>query len=118
MRSIDIAVELNFSKPFCLKVKMKEGKRINIGGYQIWMEGKSVFTDRSVVFSSVAGYPLTGKSPAVPGSCSLDIFVDQNLIEVFINDGEYVISHVVYELNDFIETDCFNEEEVLGYIHQ
>ena len=110
--------ELNFSKPFCLKVKMKEGKRINIGGYQIWMEGKTVYTDRSVVFSCVAGYPLTGKSPVVPGSCSLDIFVDKNLIEVFINDGEYVISHVVYELNDFIETDCFNEEEVLGYIHQ
>ncbi|MDE7066677.1 MAG: GH32 C-terminal domain-containing protein, partial [Schaedlerella arabinosiphila] len=34
--------------------------------------------------------------------CSLDIFVEPNLIEVFINDGEYVISNVVYGLENWI----------------
>ncbi|MCI9330371.1 MAG: glycoside hydrolase family 32 protein, partial [Ruminococcus sp.] len=34
--------------------------------------------------------------------CGLDIFVEPNLIEVFINDGEYVISNVVYGLGNRI----------------
>ena len=37
------------------------------------------------------------------GECSLDIFVDGNLIEIYINYGEYVISQVVYGLSDKIE---------------
>lgn len=28
----------------------------------------------------------------------LEIFVDPNLIEIFVNDGEYVLSNVVYDL--------------------
>ena len=33
----------------------------------------------------------------------LDIFIDGNLIEVFVNGGQYVLSHVVYGLGDEIE---------------
>jgi len=29
----------------------------------------------------------------------LDIYVEKNLIEIFINNGEYVISNIVYNLN-------------------
>ena len=32
----------------------------------------------------------------------VEIYVDKNLIEVFVNNGEYVISHVVYGLSDEI----------------
>lgn len=33
----------------------------------------------------------------------LEIYVDSNLIEIYINDGEYVLSSVVYGLSDIIE---------------
>ena len=36
------------------------------------------------------------------GRYKLDIFVEPNLIEVFVNDGEYVISNVVYGLGNMI----------------
>ncbi|MCH4039130.1 MAG: glycoside hydrolase family 32 protein [Lachnospiraceae bacterium] len=31
-------------------------------------------------------------------SCRLDIFVDRNVVEVFVNEGQYVISNVVYSM--------------------
>ena len=41
-------------------------------------------------------------TPKLYGRYKLDIFVEPNLIEVFINDGEYVISNVVYGLGQYI----------------
>ena len=113
----EIPQKLDYSNPFCLEVKLDEGESLNIGGYRIWMENGAVNADRSIVFAGVKGYPLTGKSPAVSGSCKLEVFVDKNLIEIFINDGEFVISHVVYELGDSFEIDCNSPKEVLFYMH-
>lgn len=42
-------------------------------------------------------------TPALKGRYDLDIFVEPNLIEIFVNDGEYVISNVVYELGNEID---------------
>ena len=108
---------LDFSKPFCLRTSLEVGKSLNIGGYRIWMEDYAVYADRSEVFAGIKEYPLTGKSPEISGDCSLEIFVDRNLIEIFINDGEFVISHVVYDLGEFIETSGFADGEVSGYSH-
>lgn len=109
--------KIDFSHPFYLKTSLKEGKNINIGGYRIWLERGSVFTDRSEVFVATKGYSLVGRSPEISGGCKLDIFVEKNLIEIFINDGEFVISHVVYDLGAFIEISCLNSEEILCYSH-
>ena len=35
--------------------------------------------------------------------CRLDIFVDDHLIEIFVDGGRYVVSHVVYGLKDRLE---------------
>ena len=76
---------------------------MDIGGYRIRMEEGFVKTDRSRVFEGIEGAALTGSTPERLGQCSLDIFVDSHLIEVFINDGEYVISNVVYGLGKTVE---------------
>ena len=44
-------------------------------------------------------------TPELRGGCHLDIYVDRNLIEIFVNHGEYVLSNVVYGLDDGIQTD-------------
>ena len=33
----------------------------------------------------------------------LEIFAEPNLIEIFVNDGEYVLSNVVYHLSTEIQ---------------
>ena len=43
-------------------------------------------------------YRHTFFTPEVKGRYDLDIIVDENLIEIFVNDGEYVLSNVVYGL--------------------
>ena len=41
------------------------------------------------------------------------MLVDPHLIEVYINDGEYVISNVVYDLRDKIH--CDKDKDILLY---
>ena len=69
---------------------------LDIGGYRLWIEDDRVRADRSRVYKGIEGYRLTGNTPKLGGRYELDIFVDHNLIETFVNGGQYVLSHVVY----------------------
>lgn len=89
--------------PCRMKVTMQEGECLNIGGYKIWAERGYVKTDRSEVFSDIEGHRMISSTPMLCGEPELDIFVDDNLIEIFVNQGYYVISNVVYGLGDYIE---------------
>ena len=88
--------------PCLIKTELMEHESLNIGGYKIWWDRGFLKTDRSEVFGGIEGHRLVSTTPKVD-ECRLDIFVDQNLIEVFINDGQYVISSIVYELGGWIE---------------
>ena len=48
-------------------------------------------------FRTVSATPLVGEK------ASLEIFVEPNLIEIFVNDGEYVLSNVVYGLGRSVD---------------
>ena len=89
--------------PYRIKARLQEGQELDIGGYRIWMEKGAIKTDRSRVFGNRKNHRLTAETPEVGGDCRLDIFVDVNLIEIFINNGEYVISHVVYGLGNSVK---------------
>lgn len=82
--------------PYRLKAVLKEGQELHIGGYRLWIEDDRVRADRSRVYKGIEGYRLTGSTPKLGGRYELDIFVDHNLIETFVNGGQYVLSHVVY----------------------
>lgn len=44
------------------------------------------------------------ETPEIKNGGHVEILVDANLIEVFVNDGEYVISNVVYGVGNEILT--------------
>lgn len=88
--------------PYRLKVAMQEGEKLDIGGYVIGLENGCVCTDRSRVYPQ-GQYRLKASTPPVGNECHLDIFVDQNLIEIFLNNGQYVLSSIVYDLQHHIE---------------
>lgn len=46
------------------------------------------------------------ETPELKDGCGVEIYVEPNLIEVFVNEGEYVITNVVYDLGDKIEASC------------
>lgn len=89
--------------PRRIQAALSEGESLDIGGYRIWVEQGYVKTDRSRVFGDIKGPALTADTPKSLTRHELDIFVEPNLIEIFINSGEYVISHVVYRLGNTLD---------------
>lgn len=90
------------SSGFMVKTSLHNGERINIGGYIIKREQDGIYTDRSAVFVGKDNFRLTAETPVINEGNDLEIYVDSNLIEVFVNNGEYVLSSVVYGLSDEI----------------
>lgn len=85
--------------PFRIRTSMKEGETLNVCGYRISVEDGRVTTDRSEVFPDLKNYRTRAETPETGrAENTLDIFVSPHLVEVFVNDGQYVITHVVYGL--------------------
>lgn len=93
---------IDYEKPFRLKVSLKPGEQLDIGGYKIWNKDDCIKTDRLEVFLGLKGYRMQSSTPKLYGKYELDIFVDSNLIEIFINEGQYVISQAVYQTKPYI----------------
>lgn len=89
-------------EPRRIQVTLHPGESLDIGGFRIREESDFIRTDRSAVFGDMDGYRMICHTPRLHGRYELDIFVEPNLIEVFVNDGEYVISNVVYGLGKTI----------------
>ncbi len=87
---------------YMLKTILKNGESINVGGYVIKRENDKITTDRSEVFNIKGNYRLIAETPVINDGYELEIYVDEYLVEVFINNGEYVISNVVYGLTEEI----------------
>lgn len=87
---------------YMLKTILKNGESINVGGYVIKRENDKITTDRSEVFNINGNYRLIAETPVINDGYELEIYVDEHLVEVFINNGEYVISNVVYGLTEEI----------------
>lgn len=104
-KQLESVNHIDFTKPFRLKATMKEGETLDIGGYRIWVEENCVKADRSRVFASeesTVKYRMISSTPTVKEEIKLDLFVEPNLIEIFVNDGQYVLSNVVYHLGSTI----------------
>ena len=85
--------------------------------YLITRKGNRIVTDRTAVYPSFEGAHLISETPDTDynnpdGTCHLDVIVDSNLIEVYVNDGEYVISSAVYGLTREIRCSGCKESRV------
>lgn len=110
----------NSDSGYLVSFTLSEGEKINIGGYLISRKENRIITDRSAVYPAFEGAHLISESPDTnynnqDGSCRLDVIVDSNLIEVYINDGEYVISNTVYELGKEILSNIEREIRIYAY---
>ena len=95
-----------------LKMHTADGEELEISGYRIFREGNQVCTDRSRVYPGFAGAHLRSETPELRDGCHLEVIVDEHFIEVFVNDGEYVISNAVYGLKKEIRYQGSGEAEL------
>lgn len=89
---------------YCIKTLLMEGESLDIGGYKIWMEDGRLCADRRAVFPDLKDKFLICKTPKVLDGNRLEIYVDDNLIEIYVNEGEYVLSNCVYNLGKEIKS--------------
>ena len=78
--------------------ELDEGERADIGGFLIERRNGRIRTDRTSVYPSFEGAHLISETPEIIEGCRVEVLADDNLVEVYINDGEYVISNAVYGL--------------------
>ena len=95
--------QLDGNMPYRIRVTMKRDEMLDIGGYKIWIQGDCVRTDRSQLFPVKGEGCRQASTTPLHGNYDLDIFVDSQIIEVFVNGGQYVISHIVYGLGQKIQ---------------
>lgn len=83
--------------------ELKDGEQADIGGFLIRREGNKIYTDRTAVYPSFDGAHLISGTPEIRDGYQVEVLVDDNLVEVYINDGEYVISNAVYGLGRSVQ---------------
>lgn len=98
------------SAGYRVSFEIGDGETVSIGGYKISRKGNQICTDRKQVFPEHTNFRMQCVTPEIKEGFHLDIYVDANLIEVFVNNGEYVISNAVYGLSDEI---CADDREKL-----
>ncbi len=75
---------------------LEEGESLLAGGIRIRLKNGCVCTDRTGCLPKGAAWHTKCRTPEVGDHCRLEIFIERNLVEIFVNDGEYVISNVIY----------------------
>lgn len=90
--------DLDFSKPFLLKVHMNKDEILNLGGMKLWIENDCLYCDRENVSILADKVCNQNHTPPLNGICDLEIYYDYHIFEIFINEGYFVLSQIVYDL--------------------
>ena len=85
-----------------ISLGMDNGEDVNIGGYRLSRKNDIITADRSDVFAGHSEIKCVFHTPEIKEGSHLDIYVDPNLIEVYVNNGECVLTNTVYGLSDEI----------------
>lgn len=97
-----------------MRIELHEGEVLDLGGYRITRANGRIVADRSAVCPHNGKCRLRSETPVIREGDRLDIFVDANMVETYVNDGEYVLSHAVYGLADRIRVDGSGVPELYG----
>lgn len=92
---------IDFNQPFLLKVSMKENDSINLGGMILKIQDDCLCCDRTYVSIEMDKVCNQSQTPKLGGKYDLEIYYDYHVFEIYINEGYYVLSQIVYEL-DFL----------------
>jgi len=84
-----------------ISANLHDGDFINVGGYDLQYQNDQVVVNRAKVFNHPFGKKFY--SPKLNGDCLVDMYIDTHVIELYINDGQYVVSTIVYQLGSKVE---------------
>lgn len=83
---------------YLIQTTLRDGEELNIGNYRIYRKEGKLYADRSALGIAEDGFQMISKTPPLKDGDQIEVIVDANMIEIFANDGEFVITHTVYDL--------------------
>ncbi len=72
--------------------KLSNGERLDVYGYVIGLQDGCVWTDRSKVIGEHSKLHKVCRTPYAGEECELEIYLEPNMVEVYVNDGMWVVS--------------------------
>lgn len=98
------SVEEAGESEYRISLDINDGDVLNIGGYRVCRNGSVITADRTKVFPQNTEAGMVFSTPEVYGDLHIDVYVNKNLVEIYVNNGEYVLSNAVYGLTEELET--------------
>lgn len=94
---------IDFQQPFLLQVSMNKESYLNLGGLKLWIEDDALHCSREDVSIQHEKVCQNCQTPHLNEKYDLNIYYDHHIFEIYINDGYYVLSQVVYDLTQDIQ---------------
>ncbi len=92
-------------KIYMIKASLSEGEKIDAGGFSVQRKNGRIVTDRSKVIRGHGELKSVCETPELRDGFDVEIYIDENMAEVFVNGGEYVITNAVYDLTNNVSSD-------------
>lgn len=93
---------IDFSRPFKLVADLNTDSSLCLGGFKIDIQNDCLHLNRdevSIIEDKVCNDVI---SPKLNQQYHIELYYDFHVFEIFINKGQYVMSQIVYDLNDEI----------------
>lgn len=91
---------IDFDEPFLMKTTLEDYETITLGGVKISYVDDQLVVDRTAVSVNNDELYNIHKTPVLNGQCDLEIYYDEGVIEIFVNNGYYVVSQIIYHLQE------------------
>ncbi len=76
-----------------IKTTLSEGQTRSIGALSLSLIDGQVQLDRSRAISSDLNVHRISSTPVVGDHCEIEVYLEENSVEVYVNDGQYVITN-------------------------
>ena len=100
-KKVDID-DVDLKNSICIKATLKNNSKINIGGYEISFENNTLTGDRTKVCNQ-ENVALKSSIKVLEDNCYIEVYIDYGVVEVYINNGQYVMSHIVNPLESKLD---------------
>lgn len=99
--------QFDINKASKISLDLKDGNEIHLAGVKITFNNGTLSVDRSSVYKK--GEKDSGKLVnSIDGlnECQADIYLDGCVLEIYINQGEYVLSNIIYSSINELTANC------------
>lgn len=89
---------IDFSEPFLLKTHLDEKEDMELGGLHLFIKDDCLWCDREDISIHANKVCNLNHTPQLNRRYDLDIYYDRHVFEIYINNGYYVMSQIVYKI--------------------